>query len=226
MRPQEKLFFKSPAAIALQHLASITQVWRFQRAQAELLLASHRHAARRHRAAMEEAKRELGVKERELESLRRENTELRRAQLSPGWRGGSRSSTPRPVGVTSPAHTGKVPPAPPYLGFTLTPNPAFTRSDPAAPAATQLPGGQPLSPAGAPPDSQHPAVAPGQRLRGRAHPLGLQRRRKDPESGGFLPKPPRPTQPLAIGHAPFAKAPPLYPYMILISLNPSPHLHM
>ncbi|KAM8989000.1 E3 ubiquitin-protein ligase RNF212B-like isoform 3-T3 [Guaruba guarouba] len=105
MRPQEKLFFKSPAAIALQHLASITQVWRFQRAQAELLLASHRHAARRHRAAMEEAKRELGVKERELESLRRENTELRRAQLSPGWRGGSRSSTPRPVGVTSPAHT-------------------------------------------------------------------------------------------------------------------------
>ncbi|KAM4645289.1 uncharacterized protein AAGF69_013927 isoform 5-T7 [Amazona ochrocephala] len=63
MRPQEKLLFKSPAAIALQHLASITQVWRFQRAQAELMLASHRHAARRHRAAMEEAKRELSVKE-------------------------------------------------------------------------------------------------------------------------------------------------------------------
>ncbi|KAM4645286.1 uncharacterized protein AAGF69_013927 isoform 2-T3 [Amazona ochrocephala] len=105
MRPQEKLLFKSPAAIALQHLASITQVWRFQRAQAELMLASHRHAARRHRAAMEEAKRELSVKERELESLRRENTELRRAHFSPGWRGGSRSSTPRPIGVTSPAHT-------------------------------------------------------------------------------------------------------------------------
>ncbi|XP_061199133.1 RING finger protein 212B [Neopsephotus bourkii] len=105
MRPQEKLFFKSPAAIALKHLASITQVWRFQRAQAELLLASHRDTACRHKAAMEEAKRELGVKERELESLRRENTELRRAQLSPGWRGASRSSTPRPVGVTSPAHT-------------------------------------------------------------------------------------------------------------------------
>ncbi|KQK81388.1 proteasome subunit beta type-5-like protein [Amazona aestiva] len=84
MRPQEKLLFKSPAAIALQHLASITQVWRFQRAQAELMLASHRHAARRHRAAMEEAKRELSVKERELESLRRENTELRRAHLPHG----------------------------------------------------------------------------------------------------------------------------------------------
>lgn len=40
------------------------QVWRFQRAQAELLLASHHHAARRHREAMEAAKRELGVKER------------------------------------------------------------------------------------------------------------------------------------------------------------------
>ncbi|XP_033926076.1 E3 ubiquitin-protein ligase RNF212B [Melopsittacus undulatus] len=105
MRPQEKLFFESPAAIALKHLASIAQVWRFERTQAELLLSFHRQTARRHRAAMEEAKRELGVKERELESLRRENTELRRAQLSPAWRGGSRSSTPRPIGVTSPAHT-------------------------------------------------------------------------------------------------------------------------
>ncbi|KAM9520752.1 uncharacterized protein ACIB01_016713 isoform 4-T4 [Guaruba guarouba] len=165
MRPQEKLFFKSPAAIALQHLASITQGARVV-------------APGEHRAASSSA----------LPRLAR----------------GQQEQHP-------PARRGHIP---------------STHSDPAAPAATQLPGGQPLSPAGAPPDSQHPAVAPGQRLRGRAHPLGLQRRRKDPESGGFLPKPPRPTQPLAIGHAPFAKAPPLYPYMILISLNPSPHLHM
>ncbi|KAM8988999.1 uncharacterized protein PRD47_017177 isoform 2-T2 [Ara ararauna] len=214
MRPQEKLFFKSPAAIALQHLASITQGARVA-------------APGEHRAASSSALPRLARGQQVAPSI----WESMGGYGAPHCRSSPpcaphRSSTPRPVGVTSPAHTGKVPPAPAYLGFTLTPNPAFTHSDPAAPAATQLPGGQPLSPAGAPPDSQHPAVAPGQRLRGRAHPLGLQRRRKDPESGGFLPKPPRPTQPLAIGHAPFAKAPPLCPYMILISLNPSPHLHM
>uniref|UniRef100_A0A8V5HAW2 RING-type domain-containing protein n=1 Tax=Melopsittacus undulatus TaxID=13146 RepID=A0A8V5HAW2_MELUD len=146
MRPQEKLFFESPAAIALKHLASIAQVWRFERTQAELLLSFHRQTARRHRAAMEEAKRELGVKERGQ-------------QVTPFlWEpmGGygaphchssplcapHRSSTPRPIGVTSPAHTGKPPPpALPYVGVTLTPNPACTCSDPTAPAAAQLPGG-------------------------------------------------------------------------------------
>ncbi|XP_064331551.1 RING finger protein 212B [Phalacrocorax carbo] len=105
MRPQEKLFFKSPADIALKHLAHISQVWRFQRAQSDLLLASHRERARRAQAALDDARRLLQARERELEALRRENRELRRAQISPGWRGSSRSSTPRPVGITSPAQT-------------------------------------------------------------------------------------------------------------------------
>ncbi|XP_069630504.1 E3 ubiquitin-protein ligase RNF212B [Haliaeetus albicilla] len=105
MRPQEKLFFKSPADIALKHLTHISQVWRFQQAQSDLLLASHKEAARRARAALEDVRHVLDTRNRELEALRRENGELRRAQLSPGWRGGSRSSTPRPVGITSPAQT-------------------------------------------------------------------------------------------------------------------------
>ncbi|KAM9584679.1 E3 ubiquitin-protein ligase RNF212B isoform 5-T5 [Morphnus guianensis] len=131
MRPQEKLFFKSPADIALKHLTHISQVrrrrrmedspphtrhgaspttsapqvWRFQQAQSDLLLASHKEAARRARAALQDVRHVLDTRNRELEALRRENGELRRAQLSPGWRGGSRSSTPRPVGITSPAQT-------------------------------------------------------------------------------------------------------------------------
>ncbi|XP_069735223.1 E3 ubiquitin-protein ligase RNF212B [Phaenicophaeus curvirostris] len=110
MRPQEKVFFRSPAAVALKHLAHLAQVWRFQRAQAQLLLAWHRDGARRARDALEDARRALDARSRELEALRQENAELRRAQLSPGWRGGSRNNTPRPVGVTSPAQT--VPPQP------------------------------------------------------------------------------------------------------------------
>ncbi|XP_074874762.1 E3 ubiquitin-protein ligase RNF212B-like [Buteo buteo] len=105
MRPQEKLFFKSPADIALKHLTRISQVWRFQQAQSDLLLASHKEATRRARVALEDVRHVLDTRNRELEALRRENGELRRAQLSPGWRGGSRSSTPRPVGITSPAQT-------------------------------------------------------------------------------------------------------------------------
>ncbi|GAB0202267.1 RING finger protein 212B [Grus japonensis] len=85
--------------------ASSPQVWRFQRAQTDMLLASHKEKTRRARAALEETRHVLDSRNRELEALRRENGELRRAQLSPGWRGGSRSSTPRPVGVTSPAQT-------------------------------------------------------------------------------------------------------------------------
>ncbi|XP_066843471.1 RING finger protein 212B-like [Anser cygnoides] len=107
-QPHEALFLKSPAAVARQRLAHISQAWRFQRAQAELLLASQRHAARRAEAALREARRALEAKEREAEALRRENGELRRhlreAEVSPGWRS-SRNSTPRPVGITSPVET-------------------------------------------------------------------------------------------------------------------------
>ncbi|XP_031363099.1 E3 ubiquitin-protein ligase RNF212B [Lonchura striata] len=96
MRPQDKVFFKNPVATALKHLAHITQVWRFQTAQAQILLDLHQDKARRAQAEMEKAREELRERTRELESLRRENEELRRMQLSPAWLWSSRSSTPRP----------------------------------------------------------------------------------------------------------------------------------
>ncbi|XP_021238976.1 RING finger protein 212B isoform X19 [Numida meleagris] len=105
---EETLFLKSPATIARQRLAHISQAWRFQQAQVDLLLASHRDAARRAEAALRDARQALDSKQREAEALRRENGELRRhlreAEVSPTWRS-SRSSTPRPIGITSPATT-------------------------------------------------------------------------------------------------------------------------
>uniref|UniRef100_A0A8V0XNL9 RING-type domain-containing protein n=1 Tax=Gallus gallus TaxID=9031 RepID=A0A8V0XNL9_CHICK len=105
---EETLFLKSPAAIARQHLAHISQAWRFQQAQVNLLLASHRDTVHRAEAALRDARRALDSKQREADALRRENGELRRhlreAEVSPTWRS-SRSSTPRPIGITSPATT-------------------------------------------------------------------------------------------------------------------------
>ncbi|XP_032301882.1 RING finger protein 212B isoform X3 [Coturnix japonica] len=90
---EETLFLKSPAAIARQRLAHISQAWRFQQAQVDLLLAFHRDTARRAEAALRDARRALDSKQREAEELRRENGELRRhlreAEVSPTWRSSS-----------------------------------------------------------------------------------------------------------------------------------------
>ncbi|XP_015471411.1 RING finger protein 212B isoform X6 [Parus major] len=96
MRPEVKVFFKNPVAIALKHLAHVMQVWQFQKAQAQLLVDLHRDKSQQMQAELEKAREELRETRRELESLRQENAELRRIQLSPGWRWSSRSSTPRP----------------------------------------------------------------------------------------------------------------------------------
>ncbi|XP_032301986.1 RING finger protein 212B isoform X7 [Coturnix japonica] len=61
---EETLFLKSPAAIARQRLAHISQAWRFQQAQVDLLLAFHRDTARRAEAALRDARRALDSKQR------------------------------------------------------------------------------------------------------------------------------------------------------------------
>ncbi|XP_054043767.1 RING finger protein 212B isoform X2 [Rissa tridactyla] len=116
MRPQEKLFFKSPADIALRRLAQLSQAWRFQRAQAELLLARHREAARSAQAALEETRHLLEARHRSPQAGAGAAGETHppRSPLCRGVSGDHRhhpalaprrSSTPRPVGVTSPAQT-------------------------------------------------------------------------------------------------------------------------
>ncbi|XP_064359384.1 RING finger protein 212B [Dromaius novaehollandiae] len=64
MQPREQLFFRSPAAVALKHLAHVSQAWRFQRAQADLLLSHHRAEARRAQAALRDARQALAARHR------------------------------------------------------------------------------------------------------------------------------------------------------------------
>ncbi|XP_015471408.1 RING finger protein 212B isoform X2 [Parus major] len=83
MRPEVKVFFKNPVAIALKHLAHVMQVWQFQKAQAQLLVDLHRDKSQQMQAELEKAREELRETRRELESLRQENAELRRIQVTP-----------------------------------------------------------------------------------------------------------------------------------------------
>ncbi|XP_032301869.1 RING finger protein 212B isoform X2 [Coturnix japonica] len=109
---EETLFLKSPAAIARQRLAHISQAWRFQQAQVDLLLAFHRDTARRAEAALRDARRALDSKQRSplpggrageprvLSFWGKGEGPTMSTHISP-----RRGSTPRPIGITSPATT-------------------------------------------------------------------------------------------------------------------------
>ncbi|KAM6202555.1 E3 ubiquitin-protein ligase RNF212B [Rhynchocyon petersi] len=109
LKPQEKMFFRSPVETALQYFSHISQVWNFQKKQTDLLIAFYKHRIAKLEADMQEAQQTVANQDKELSVLRKENGELKRflaiRKESPSWYQGSRSATPRPVGITSPSQS-------------------------------------------------------------------------------------------------------------------------
>ncbi|XP_024411798.1 E3 ubiquitin-protein ligase RNF212B [Desmodus rotundus] len=109
LKPQEKMYFKSPVDTALQHFSHISQVWSFQKKQTDLLIAFYKHRITKLEAAVQEAQQTVTGQNKELSVLRKENEELKKflaiLKDSPSWYQGSRSTTPRPVGITSPSQS-------------------------------------------------------------------------------------------------------------------------
>ncbi|XP_076983296.1 E3 ubiquitin-protein ligase RNF212B [Tamandua tetradactyla] len=109
LKPQEKMFFRSPVETALQYFSHISQVWNFQKKQTDLLIAFYKHRLTKLEAAMQEAQQTIASQNKELSVLRKENEELKKflaiLKESPSWYQGGRSTTPRPVGITSPSQS-------------------------------------------------------------------------------------------------------------------------
>ncbi|KAL0602818.1 RING finger protein 212B [Plecturocebus cupreus] len=85
------------------------EVWSFQKKQTDLLLAFYKHRITKLETAMQEVQQALVSQDKELSVLRKENGELKKLlailKESPSWYQGSRSTTPRPVGITSPSQS-------------------------------------------------------------------------------------------------------------------------
>ncbi|XP_075388341.1 E3 ubiquitin-protein ligase RNF212B [Tenrec ecaudatus] len=107
LKPQEKMFFKSPVETTLQYFSHIAQVWSFQKKQTDLLIAFYKHRITKLEEDMQKAQQTVASQNKELSILRKENGELKKVvailKESPSQYQGSRANTPRPVGITSPS---------------------------------------------------------------------------------------------------------------------------
>ncbi|XP_071068344.1 E3 ubiquitin-protein ligase RNF212B [Dasypus novemcinctus] len=87
----------------------IEYVWSFQKKQTDLLIAFYKHKITKLEAVMQEAQQTVASQDKELSVLRKENGELKKflsiLKESPSRYQGSRSTTPRPVGITSPSQS-------------------------------------------------------------------------------------------------------------------------
>ncbi|XP_032199727.1 RING finger protein 212B isoform X1 [Mustela erminea] len=101
LKPQEKIYFKSPVETALQYFSHISQVWSFQKKQIDLLIAFYKHRITKLEAAMQEAQQMVTRQEKELSVLKKENGELKKClailKESPNWYQGSRSVLSGPI---------------------------------------------------------------------------------------------------------------------------------
>ncbi|XP_012788407.1 RING finger protein 212B [Sorex araneus] len=109
MKSQEKMYFKNPVERAKQYFSHISQVWRFQKKQTDLLIAFHKHRIAKLEADLQEVQQKVTSQDKELSILRKENKEMKNflatLKKSPNYYQGNRLNTPRPVCITSPSQS-------------------------------------------------------------------------------------------------------------------------
>ncbi|XP_051865941.1 RING finger protein 212B-like isoform X2 [Pristis pectinata] len=125
MAAHERMYFRKPSDICRRYLEHIAQVTKFQRKQAELLLSFYKHKLSKMEAALEEAQSKIRTQEKESAALKNQVSDMKRmltlTKVSPNVSQLRRSTTPRPVAITSPSSrvTPKQPPqgtGPPHSG--------------------------------------------------------------------------------------------------------------
>ncbi|XP_067836286.1 RING finger protein 212B-like [Heptranchias perlo] len=101
------MYFKKPAEICKKYLEHIAQVTCFQRKQTELLLSFYKHKISKMEAALQEAQCKIRSQEKESTALKNEVNDMKKlltlTKASPNLIQLRRSSTPRPIAITSPS---------------------------------------------------------------------------------------------------------------------------
>ncbi|XP_068098506.1 RING finger protein 212B [Hyperolius riggenbachi] len=111
LKPQEKIYFRSPKETTAKYFNNISQVCSFQKQQQEQYLAFCKQCFTKIQNALQEALQKMKIQENELKAARQENAELKscvshlRDCLSRS-QSNSRYSTPRPIAITPPSQTG------------------------------------------------------------------------------------------------------------------------
>ncbi|XP_069796841.1 E3 ubiquitin-protein ligase RNF212B-like [Narcine bancroftii] len=106
MTAHERMYFRKPSDICKKYMEHIAQVTKFQRKQTELLLSFYKHKVSQMELTLQKAQCKIRAQEKELAALKTQMSEMKQLltlKASPNLSQLRRSSTPRPIAITSPS---------------------------------------------------------------------------------------------------------------------------